>query len=228
MAISDKDRRILWAKSGNMCAICKIELVKSNKNKEVYNIGEECHIVSSKPSGPRYEPNWKDYDVYSNLILLCRNHHKTIDDVNNISLYPKEKLEVIKQEHEKWVKGKLSETSRPDNLYLISTGTELASIIAGTYGTEKSNDQLERLEDAEYVGSIWQTLSDYCDISTDLEPYQKTMVEYELNELIKEMMQKGFLIYANRYMKTIKFADGTSSKWPIACIYIKRYSPPTP
>jgi hypothetical protein len=41
MAISDKTRKSLWAKSGNRCSICKIELF-SEKDADVFNIGEEC------------------------------------------------------------------------------------------------------------------------------------------------------------------------------------------
>ena len=87
MGILDKDRKHLWAKSGNRCAICKHELFLSNKNNEDFNIGEECHIVSSQLKGPRHVDNYQDYDSYDNLILLCRNHHKEIDDINNVSIY---------------------------------------------------------------------------------------------------------------------------------------------
>ena len=45
MGILDKDRKRLWAKSGNRCAICKHELFLSNKNNEDFNIGEECHVM---------------------------------------------------------------------------------------------------------------------------------------------------------------------------------------
>lgn len=55
MSITDKTRKKLWAKSGNRCALCKEELVayKEEKSDEVV-IGEECHIISNRPSGPRH------------------------------------------------------------------------------------------------------------------------------------------------------------------------------
>ena len=45
-------------------------------------VGDECHIVSGKPNGPRYGPTFPvdELDSFSNLILLCRVHHKMIDD----------------------------------------------------------------------------------------------------------------------------------------------------
>lgn len=223
MSISDKDRKRLWAKSGNRCAICRQELVMSNSNNMDYNIGQECHIVSSKSSGPRHEEGWENYDIYENLILLCCNHHKTIDDVNNISTYSKQNLLEIKSKHELWVKEKLSIKKNSDMLPLVTTGSELISIISRVYGTEHGNDPITNRENAEYIGSIWQVLCDYGDIYSDLEPYNQVSIEFELQELLNEMSQKGFYIYGKRILKTIKYGDGTIEKLPIAVLYIKDY-----
>lgn len=227
MAISGKDRKILWATSGNRCAICRCELVRDNDNNSKFNIGEECHIISSQPNGPRHEPNLDDYDTSDNLILLCRNHHKTIDEPTNISLFPKEKLLEIKKNHEEWVKEQLSGSKVPENLYLITSGAELVSIISGIFEMEKRNDQVSTREEAEFLGSIWQTLSEYGDIYSKLEPCQQAIAEFELNEFLDEMSKKGFFIYANRYIIKKKYENGETSNWPVACIDIK-YSKPSP
>ncbi|MCR5849243.1 MAG: hypothetical protein K6G92_00835 [Bacteroidaceae bacterium] len=113
MNISDKDRKLLWAKSGNRCAICKEKLFQPNENGTDINRGEECHIISKTPNGPRYMPNMQNYDTYDNLILLCNLHHKEIDDDNNISLYPPQRLHQIKKEHEKWVNKSLELKKEP-------------------------------------------------------------------------------------------------------------------
>ena len=107
MNIKEKERKQLWAKSGNRCAICKKELFHSNEDGTDFNIGEECHIISRMPNGPRHIPNMNNYDTYDNLILLCCEHHKEIDDNNNIALYPPQRLRQIKEEHEKWVRESL-------------------------------------------------------------------------------------------------------------------------
>ena len=221
MAISDKDRKRLWAKSGNRCAICRQELIKTNDNQSDFNIGEECHIVSSKPSGPRHESGWENYDVYENLILLCRNHHKTIDDISNILLFPKESLIEIKSKHEAWVKEELSTTNKTDRVNLISTGSELAAIISGCYAMERTNDSILNEEGAKYIGSIWQTIMDYMDLYSDLEPYQQIQAEYDLHELLLEMSQKGYFMYGSRVSRKRKFANGKTEIWPVALIYIR-------
>ena len=55
MAITNKTRKLLWGRSGNRCAFCKIELVAEKDHNNVnLNLGEECHIISSKIKGPRH------------------------------------------------------------------------------------------------------------------------------------------------------------------------------
>lgn len=85
MAITEKTRKILWARSGNRCAMCKKELVMEKTMLDSESIiGDECHIISEKPKGPRANFNLEiDYDTYSNLILLCKVHDKIIDDQPN-------------------------------------------------------------------------------------------------------------------------------------------------
>lgn len=109
MAISQKDIKILWGKSGNRCAICKQELAytEATSSNNVL-IGEQAHIVAQKEGGPRGNSNLSldERDSYPNLILLCANHHTIIDaDAEKYSI---EKLHQIKREHELWVSEKLS------------------------------------------------------------------------------------------------------------------------
>jgi hypothetical protein len=64
-------------------------------------VGDECHIVSPKEQGPRFEgPFPKDQvDEPANLILLCRVHHKMVDD--QCETYTVEVLRLLKANHEK-------------------------------------------------------------------------------------------------------------------------------
>ena len=109
MAISLKTSKNLWAKSGNKCAICGIELFT-----DLGNIGEECHLISSQPTGPRHNSSLENYDLFSNLILLCRNHHKEIDEQTDI--YSLEKLRDIKSNHENRVQLTLKNLINVHNL----------------------------------------------------------------------------------------------------------------
>ncbi|MEW6276085.1 MAG: HNH endonuclease signature motif containing protein [Bacillota bacterium] len=101
MAISERTRKILWARSGNRCAICRCELVREEfATDPAAVVGDECHIISKKPGGPRYDPGVKmELDSYDNLILLCKTHHKLVDD--QPSRFTVEYLRMVKANHEK-------------------------------------------------------------------------------------------------------------------------------
>lgn len=219
MSIPDKVRKELWGKSGNKCAICHIDLFHEGDN-DSYNIGEECHIISERPNGPRHIDNIDDYDTYDNFILLCRNHHKEIDDPANISKYSKERLRQIKEKHEKWVGQKLSEKNvKEEMLPLVKNGNELMSIIgAHVINTSKGNDELKSKEEAEYIGGIWQEIIDIVDIVSDLEPSEITKMEYTFSQMLAEMAEKGFFMFGK--IKKVRYDDG--NLYNAAVLYIKR------
>ena len=221
MSISEKVRKDLWAKSGNRCAICRKEFF-SCIDKEDFNIGEECHIVSSQPNGPRHIDNFGDYDSYDNIILLCRNHHKEIDDPANHSIYTVEKLTEIKREHEKWVSRCLAD-EKIVVLSLIQNGTDLVSIIGnGAVAIYKFNDEIKSEKDAELVGSAWQEITDFMDLSLDLEPIEVTRMEFIFSKMINELDKSGFLVYGRRIRIPFLKKYGDSSLYSAAQVYIKR------
>ncbi|MEU9201420.1 HNH endonuclease [Streptomyces sp. NPDC048332] len=67
-------------------------------------MGEEAHIRSAKPDGPRHDTDYDDtkLDTYENLLLLCPTHH-TLIDKNNGAGFSVAKLEETKSAHEKLV-----------------------------------------------------------------------------------------------------------------------------
>ena len=100
--IPEKEIKILWGKSHNMCANCKIKLVVEKKDGTSYPVGIMAHIEGENPNSARYNP-YLDYpgkNSYENLILLCPTCHTKID--NDLQRYSVEKLKRIKKEHETW------------------------------------------------------------------------------------------------------------------------------
>ncbi|MFD6190343.1 HNH endonuclease signature motif containing protein [Streptomyces sp. NPDC060275] len=67
-------------------------------------MGEEAHIRSARPDGPRYDSGYDDskLDSYENLILLCPTHH-TLIDKNSGAGFSVTKLEEMKASHEQVV-----------------------------------------------------------------------------------------------------------------------------
>ncbi len=220
MSIPDKVRKDLWAKSGNRCAICKKEFFTSIDTDD-FNIGEECHIVSPKPNGPRHIENYGDYDAYDNIILLCRNHHKEIDDPANFSKYTVAKLAEIKKEHENWVRQSLK-PKKMAVFSLINNGTDLVSIIGGSVAINKFNVEIQSENEAELIGGFWQEITDFMDIFLDLEPIEITRMEFSYSKLIKELNESGFMVYGRKIKIPLLKKYGDTTLYSAADIYIKR------
>lgn len=112
IGISLKTQKMLWGRAANRCAFpdCHRELVMDvSETDEESLIGEACHMVAREPSGPRGNSSLpiEQRDKYDNLILLCRVHHKLVDDQPNT--YTVQRLVEMKATHEKWVRESLQE-----------------------------------------------------------------------------------------------------------------------
>jgi len=133
--MKQRDIKLLWGRSGNRCAMCRIEMTLEG-NEET--LGEMAHIVASSNEGPRGESDIpeNDRDNYENLILLCPNHHTQIDkDPGSWSV---EKLHKLKKEHEEWVTSLLGtegfQVKQVDNSEYVSQQEQI--------WTENSNNRV--------------------------------------------------------------------------------------
>ena len=133
MTVLTKDIKILWSKAAGRCSMpdCREQLVaevSADKTSRPVLIGENCHIVAEKSSGPRGQSIFKELErnQYSNLILLCRNHHAIIDQ--SPEQWPVERLHKVKSEHELWIEVQLkgNQPSQADEWYttLVEKATE--------------------------------------------------------------------------------------------------------
>lgn len=111
--ITDRDIKKLYGLSAGKCNICKIDLLKDS------NISEMAHIIShsSHKNAPRSNEIGGD-NSYENLILLCRNCHKKVDD--NTDAYSVEDLKNIKSQHELYIKNSTSNTNGKDEKILLA------------------------------------------------------------------------------------------------------------
>lgn len=102
------DRKLLWSRAGNVCSFptCKQalthDLVDARSGEIVPDvIGEEAHIRSPKPGGPRYDVEYPKHklETYENRILMCPTHHAVIDAKGGAA-HTAEQLESMKVDHE--------------------------------------------------------------------------------------------------------------------------------
>ena len=111
MAISLKTRVLIWGRAGGRCSFegCGQNLVEdATATDDESLVGDIAHIVAESPDGPRGESQLtsEQRDKYGNLILLCKIHHKLVDDQENT--YTIEVLQQMKATHEDRVRAALS------------------------------------------------------------------------------------------------------------------------
>jgi len=104
-----RDIHKLIADSGGRCNFpgCGEKVIFEYEDGTFVKIVEFCHIIGESPKGPRGHPNFSELEKENpeNIILLCANHHKIID--NNIDEYPVDILKQMKTNHTQWVNERL-------------------------------------------------------------------------------------------------------------------------
>jgi len=127
-AIDPLKRLLLCVRAGGRCEFdgCNAYLFRHAVTLKEANFSEAAHIVAFKSDGPRGKSGWPPADIndLDNLMLLCPQCHKLIDD--HPDEYSRETLEKYKQEHERRI-FRLTE-SKPDQK---TTVLVLKSRIAG-------------------------------------------------------------------------------------------------
>ncbi|WP_395013551.1 HNH endonuclease [Robinsoniella peoriensis] len=101
--VKENTRRLLYANSGNVCAMygCSNPLIYANTS----NISEVCHIEAVNDDGARYSDQLTDEYVNSdeNLVLLCPTCHTIVDNKLNEIRYTVSYLKEMKKYHEQQV-----------------------------------------------------------------------------------------------------------------------------
>lgn len=236
MAITDKTRKMLWGRSGNRCAICKHELVvNATSSDDESVVGDDCHIISSRPSGPRYDPSCprERLNAYENLILLCRTHHKMIDD--QCESYTVDILRQMKVNHEVWVSRQLSASPRPKPVkihrvkqnipaYLVrlTTGKEVFNLALNAYVMWTNHDELNSQEEVDLVGDFLQNVRDLIDIGSDLEPADQVKASFDLTRSLEELERAGFFVFGGREIQLLEGGTEEPSDWPVAILSVLR------
>lgn len=172
MAIKVEARKRLWGRSGNRCAKCRVELVRPDEGGfPGALVGEEAHIIARSPGGARYEPLDPDVrDGYDNLILLCANDHSEVD--TQATRYRKKSLRTMKARHEQWVKDRLHAPTPDDGATfatIMRSGDDLWPLINRAFGWYLGTPEGLTEDEEDLIDSVLQTITDWCDISTDVE-----------------------------------------------------------
>ncbi|MBN8214689.1 MAG: HNH endonuclease [Xanthomonadales bacterium] len=107
MPISERSSKLIWGQCAARCCICKIDLVYAPNAGATSLLGEVAHIVGETRAAARGDSSMTraERNCPDNLLLLCRPHHKIIDD--DPVTHPIQALHKIKADHILWVASKL-------------------------------------------------------------------------------------------------------------------------
>ena len=99
--LPEHTRLKLWVKSAGRCEFngCNKPVWRNDLTLSDGNFGEVTHIIAASEDGPRGSEESSNLQIeFSNLMLLCQQCHKEIDD--NPEKYPAELLQEWKRKHE--------------------------------------------------------------------------------------------------------------------------------
>lgn len=193
-------------------------------------VGDECHIAAKSPGGPRFDPTIpnENIDLYSNLILLCKIHHKLVDDQPNT--YAINELKKMKQNHELWVREALQSASEDrQHLHIaprVRNGKDILSFVIEADAYDFSHDELVTEEELELVSWLMQYLQDWIDIGPVAESGDRVRAGFQLSQHIRELEELGFGVFGFSETRPFRMGD---KKVPIsvAVVRVARLSSPS-
>jgi hypothetical protein len=225
MRISDRDRKLLWSRSGGRCAICRRPLSADPTDADSAAVlGEECHIVARSPTGPRAHGETGS-DEYDNLILLCGSDHKRVDD--QPIEFSSARLRTIKAEHERWVSARLDEQHMPETrivddpsapvaLRLVESGQQLWNALAGTMSSTVDYPDSADAAQIDLIASLLAQL-EAVEIRDALNMGDTVRIQAEITEDIKAVRDAGFVLYVGVRRQQLD-VDGRRSPWSLAVL----------
>ncbi|WP_133765099.1 HNH endonuclease [Amnibacterium kyonggiense] len=230
MAISQIDRKLLWARSHNRCALCRRLLTSraDTEDRPGLVLGQEAHIVARNPAGPRgSERSGVRIDAYDNLVLLCPEDHKRVDE--QPTTFGVERLRALKSEHERWAEDSHAEGQTPpvrvivgvneDSIPFdpITTGRQLWELVAGshewslsTLGEEHSDSEID------IADRFLQTAQDWGEVASEVESEGLQAVreaQRNLTDELKELWAAGIYAWGRRLRRTITGGIGQPMTW---------------
>jgi hypothetical protein len=227
VSITDRTRKILWGRSGNLCADCRKVLVEdATEFSDASVVGDECHMIGEKPGAARGHlgVTRDELDDYDNLVLLCKIHHKLVDD--QPETYTLDTLRAMKTAHESWVKETLARKPADKQAHFallvrIQTGRHLSGLIERAVGFALDHDEAQTEEETKLIGSFLQSIKDWGNIWSDLETSQQVEASFSLAKEIREMEAAGFLIFGTCEKRKMRFLGKVESRL-VALITVAR------
>lgn len=163
--VTERTARRVWIAAGGRCTICNKYLAYDETTGDDVMVGQLAHIVgwSTAPGSPRGSANLDPAlrNEADNIMLLCYDQHKVIDDTSLWDKYDQNTLRAMKRDHEGRIRA------------LTAMGRERSTTVLRVVGS--IHDQAVDLTQARVRGALFTrerfpdwTLSGVDDYEVDL------------------------------------------------------------
>jgi 5-methylcytosine-specific restriction endonuclease McrA len=152
--ITDSVRNALWARTAGRCTICNRRLLGDHRTYlHSVLLAELAHNIGATDGdeSPRSVDNdgVDDTEAEENLLLLCHDCHKIIDDGNHIDFFPPEKLRQIKESFERRI-----EMVTENGGLTRTAALRLGCMIRGSLAMASRREIAETLLAVNYLGLV--------------------------------------------------------------------------
>jgi hypothetical protein len=232
VSISAKTRKLLWSRAHDACAMCRKRLTEEAASASMSGLilGEEAHIIAQREDGPRgHDGDRSDIDGYDNLILLCADDHKRVDEQPDV--YTVEFLRNAKRAHEQWAASKMTEEHRADPIVQVKapgedgiplmpvlSGAQVWGIVARAGLTYYHPAEGVDREAAAACDAFLDGARDWGDIAEDVEVQGFAAIrdaQDSLQELLLDVWEHDMFVYGRRFTRTIKGGVSAPAPWPV-------------
>jgi hypothetical protein len=232
--ISDHDRKLLWGKAANRCAICQTPLSRPGTSRDPEAvIGDEAHIVGERSGSARHrEISAELRDGYENRILLCPNDHRLIDC--QPAEWTEARLLERKAQHEGLMRQRTDHGERSGLIFevppsdirmqMLCSGKDVLDVIVGALAFQCTHDELQDQAERAAAADLLQSANDWGDIYDDIGPAGHIDAEAHLEDGLKAALESGLLLYGIRADTTVRFGDHRE-RWPVAYLHLRRAAP---
>jgi hypothetical protein len=166
-------------------------------------------------------------DSYENLILLCRDDHKVVDD--QPSEFPVQRLREMKKDHEVWAEGRFGSEIAPVRLRAgpeskkvrlarVKSGTELWHLLSGVQAyrlmppdSSEAND-----EQCDAADNFLDSVKDWGEISSDISdrgPSRIREATRALDSELEDIAAQELVAFAGLRQLTLEGGVGPPTAW---------------
>lgn len=230
MAISARDRKRLWGKSGNRCAKCRLPLTHpgSGLAREAV-VGEEAHIIGERSGAARYRPlPAAERDAYENRILLCPTDHTIVDE--QPELWTVEALIALKGAHEDTMTARTADTrgdgvrfEMPGAVELrpVIGGRQLVDIVGPALAYVFDDDPVDTQVERDAAQALMGGAHDFGEIYSMLSHGERMQAGEDLGALIVQALEAELILYGALIDVEMTF-QGTRDRWPVAVLHLRQ------